>query len=186
MPKKTGVCINIGGNCPKAKNREIQTADVTNFKCEHCGRELREKSNGGGGINTKLIAAIASGILVLGGIGGGFYKYFHKSDSDTEVKKTVVTPKEDTPENTNLLSKPTNGTDLGYAVWTGQVDENGLPNDTNGRMYFNERHRISPNDDQERYAEIGESIVGEYVNGKLVQGKWYKKDGNVEVIMMGM
>ena len=186
MPKKTGICINIGGNCPKAKNREIQTADVTNFKCEHCGSELREKSNEDDGINTKLIATIASGILLLGGIGGGLYKYFNKSDSDIEVKETIVTAKEEASKSTNSLSKPTNGTDLGYAVWTGQVDENGLPNDTNGRMYFNERHRISPNDDQERYAEIGESIVGEYVNGKLVQGKWYKKDGNVEVIMMGM
>ncbi len=185
MPKKTGICINIGGNCPKAKNRELQTADVTNFKCAHCGGELREKTIGTG-TNTKMIAAIASAVLVLGGIGGGLYKYFHKSSPGVKVETTVVKTEEEAPKSTNLPSKPTNGTDLGYAVWTGQVDENGLPNDTNGRMYFNERHRISPNDDQERYAEAGESIIGEYVNGKLVQGKWYKKDGNVEVIMMGM
>ncbi|MBQ8530690.1 MAG: Ig-like domain-containing protein [Parabacteroides sp.] len=81
--------------------------------------------------------------------------------------------------------EPDSGTDLGYAVWTGAVDEKGLPHDTNGRMYFKARQRISPKDDQERYAEEGDSVVGEYIHGKLVQGKWYKKDGNVEVIMIG-
>ncbi|MBP3518807.1 MAG: hypothetical protein J6K31_10515 [Parabacteroides sp.] len=193
MPKKTGVCINIGGNCPKAKSREIQTADVSNFKCAHCGGELREKNGGGGGINKKLIAAIASGVLLIGGIGGGLYKYSHKTITDTEVEmgtkveaeETVAPTEKGTSEKTNLPPAPSNGTDLGYAVWTGKVDANGLPDDSNGRMYFKERHRISPNDDLERYAEAGESIVGEYVNGKLIQGKWYKKDNNIESIILG-
>lgn len=44
MPKKTGVCINIGGKCSKALNRELQTVEATNFVCEECGKDLKEKS----------------------------------------------------------------------------------------------------------------------------------------------
>lgn len=44
MPKKTGICLNVGGNCSLAKNKEIQTADVTHFKCSECGRDLISKT----------------------------------------------------------------------------------------------------------------------------------------------
>lgn len=192
MPKKIGICINAGGKCPKALNREKQEADVTNFKCEHCGGELRE-IKGTTGPDWKKITMIAAGVLLVGGVGAGGYLMTQSGQPDTEESEITESGKIDPePKNpggkdgVNLPPKPTDGTELGYAIWTGEVDTNGLPNDTNGRMFFNERHRISPNDDQERYAEAGESIVGEYANGKLIQGKWYKKDGNVEVIMMGM
>lgn len=192
MPKKTGICINAGGKCPNALNRKRQVADVTNFKCEHCGGELREYK-GPVGPDWKKIGMIAAGVLLIGGLGTGGYLMTQSGQPETEepvIAEPATTdsgPRQNPGDENgaNLPPAPANGTDLGYAVWTGQVDNDGRPNDSNGRMYFKERHRISPNDDRERYAEAGESIVGEYVNGKLVQGKWYKKDKNVESILLG-
>lgn len=219
MPKKTGICLNIGGNCSKARNKEIQTADVTHFVCEECGKDLMEKVIKVIPWYKKPALMIPAAVLLIGGGAAG--AYFVSSgetassgiNTNTPTDEVVVeqtAPDSSDPETTTgqteepetaqeiqanttkessgetaTLSTPSNGTDLGYAVWTGNVDANGLPNDTGGRMYFKERHRISPNDDRERYAEAGESIVGEYKNGKLIQGKWYKKDKNVEFITLG-
>ena len=70
MPKKTGICINVGGRCPKALKREKQEADVTNFKCEHCGSELRE-FKGSTGPDWKKIAI--GGVAAAALLGGGAY-----------------------------------------------------------------------------------------------------------------
>ena len=180
MPKKTGVCLNIG-NCSKARKKEIQTVETSNFVCEECGRDLKEKKGGSGSGDKKLIAAILAAIILLAG-GGASWWFLSDQSGETIV---VEEPKTGGDSEGPILLEPTSGTDLGSFTWTGAVDENGLPHDTNGRMFFKKRQRISQTDDQERYAEEGESIVGEYVHGKLVQGKWYKKDGNVEVIMIG-
>ena len=70
MPKKTGVCINIGGKCSKALNRELQTVEATNFVCEECGKDLKEKSKKNPtGPNVKLIAIIVCAVLlIVGGV----------------------------------------------------------------------------------------------------------------------
>lgn len=70
MPKKTGVCINIGGKCSKALNRELQTVEATNFVCEECGKDLKEKSKKTPtGPNVKLIAIIVCAVLlIVGGV----------------------------------------------------------------------------------------------------------------------
>lgn len=69
MPKKTGVCINIGGKCSKALNRELQTVEATNFVCEECGKDLKEKSKKTStGPNIKLIAIIASVVILIAGV----------------------------------------------------------------------------------------------------------------------
>ena len=73
MPKKTGICINVGGRCPKALSREKQEADVTNFKCAHCGSELRE-FKGSIGPDWKKIAI--GGVAAAALIGGGAYFAF--------------------------------------------------------------------------------------------------------------
>lgn len=257
MPKKTGICLNVGGNCSLAKSKEIQTADVTHFKCSECGRDLISKTPPPPPPSPILLVLI--GILLIGGAVGLYFwfgttsgttleqirlnrsshkltlgtndtlivestpigvsaTYHWTSDNEAvavvnngivsaigkgqatiivqangydSIKASCIYSVESIEDNEKkgddnaLPPAPSGGTDLGYAIWTGKVDANGLPDDTNGRMYFKERHRISPNDDLERYAEAGESIVGEYVNGKLIQGKWYKKDNNVESIILG-
>ena len=75
MPKKIGICINIGENCPKAKNREKQEADVTDFKCAHCGRVLKEyKGTDDPWKKYKklIIIGCASAAAVLGVVGAYF------------------------------------------------------------------------------------------------------------------
>ena len=68
MAKKSGVCMNIGKPCTKAINREIQTVEATNFVCEECGKELKEKkTTSSKKPNWKLIGGIVVGVLVLGG-----------------------------------------------------------------------------------------------------------------------
>lgn len=198
MPKKTGICLNIGGNCSMAKNKEIQTADVTHFKCSECGRDLIVKAVRIVPWYKKPAIMIPATVLLIGGgVAATCFLPSGETSTSSDLQEPAGTIVEQTPQDppkqeitteetdTASLPAPTNGTDLGYAVWTGDVNANGLPNDTDGRMYFKERHRISPNDDHERYAEAGESIVGEYINGKLIQGKWYKKDKNVEFIILG-
>lgn len=89
-------------------------------------------------------------------------------ETKTEVAQTTV------PAQSVLRSK-----DFGYAIWKGAL-KNGKPNDENGTMIFKESHRIDSRDPQSRMAEPGDYIIGEYVDGKLVQGIWYDKDNTVK------
>lgn len=74
---------------------------------------------------------------------------------------------------------------LGYATWSGKL-KNGLPHDTQGTLTFKTRHIIDSRDEKKRVADAGDKVIGEFENGHLVQGRWYKKDGNVESIIIGM
>lgn len=78
------------------------------------------------------------------------------------------------PTGTSRYSK-----DLGYATWSGRL-KNGLPNDESGTMTFKETHLIDSRDPQKRQAEPGDYVIGEYSEGKLVQGIWYDKSNNVK------
>ncbi len=95
-----------------------------------------------------------------------------------------VPPVEDAkPENKPVENKPAVTTsrskDLGYATWKGAL-KNGQPNDENGTMTYKESHRIDSRDPQARVAEPGDYIIGEFVDGKLVQGIWYDKSNTVK------
>lgn len=46
-----------------------------------------------------------------------------------------------------------------------------------GTMYYTLGVRISPFDDKARAAEPGDYVSGEFYEGKLVQGKWFAKEG---------
>ena len=64
---------------------------------------------------------------------------------------------------------------LGYAVFKGS-----WPNDVNGRMVFTSSHAIDSRDPKRRVAESGDYVIGEWVNGHLVQGIWYGADNQVK------
>lgn len=89
-------------------------------------------------------------------------------ETKPEVAKTPVT--------TQSASR---SKDLGYATWKGAL-KNGQPNDENGTMTYKESHRIDSRDPQARVAEPGDYVIGEYVEGKLVQGIWYDKNNTVK------
>ena len=72
---------------------------------------------------------------------------------------------------------------LSYGTWTGGWS-NGQPHGT-GTMTYSTSHTIDSRDSKGRVAQPGEYIVGEWDNGHLVQGRWFKNDGSKEAIIIG-
>ena len=67
---------------------------------------------------------------------------------------------------------------LDYGKWSGAW-KNGQPNGT-GTMTYTKEHLIDSRDPKKRVAQPGDYIIGEYSNGRLVQGKWYDASNNVK------
>lgn len=72
---------------------------------------------------------------------------------------------------------------LSYGTWTGGL-KNGKPHGT-GTLTYSTSQTIDSRDSKGRIAQPGEYIVGEWDNGHLVQGRWFKKDGTKEAIIIG-
>lgn len=68
---------------------------------------------------------------------------------------------------------------LGYATYTGPM-KNGKPDGTGGKLKFKASHVIETRDSQQRVAEAGDYVIGEFKNGHLVSGRWYGADGVVK------
>lgn len=74
----------------------------------------------------------------------------------------------------------TTGTkNLGYATFRGAL-KNGKPHDINGRLVFKTSHIIDSRDPKGRVAEPGDYVIGEFSDGHLVQGIWYRYDHQVK------
>ena len=74
---------------------------------------------------------------------------------------------------------------LDYGKWSGSW-KNGRPHGT-GTMRYTKEHLIDSRDPQKRVAQPGDYIIGEFNDGKLVQGRWYDSANNVKgSIMIGM
>lgn len=72
-----------------------------------------------------------------------------------------------------------------YGKWSGTW-KNGRPHGT-GTMRYTKEHLIDSRDPQKRVAQPGDYIIGEFNDGKLVQGRWYDSSNNVKgSIMIGM
>lgn len=201
MPKKTGVCMNVGG-CTKARNREIQEADISNFICEECSKPLKEKK---GDVREPfwkkykkqiilvlcLVGIVAVVVLVVLGIpprktGGGTGDTIVKPDTIT--KDTVVgqgggggeippTP----PTNPNEL-------DLGYAIYTGPI-VNGKAHGINGEMKITKQHTFDLKDGKGSTIDVwpGDTIKNcKFKNGKFVSGYLHRKDGTQKHINIGV
>lgn len=69
--------------------------------------------------------------------------------------------------------------DLGYADWLGEM-KNHLPHDVVGMMTYKEEHLIDARDPKRRVAQPGDYVIGEWYEGRLVQGKWYDSTGKVK------
>lgn len=67
---------------------------------------------------------------------------------------------------------------LGYGKWSGAW-KNGQPNGT-GTMTYTKEHLIDSRDPKQRVAQPGDYIIGEFSNGRLVQGKWFDAFNNVK------
>lgn len=79
----------------------------------------------------------------------------------------------------------TKGGTIDYGKWAGAW-KNGKPHGT-GTMRYTKEHLIDSRDPQKRTAVKGDYIIGEFANGKLVQGVWYDSANNVKgSIIIGM
>jgi hypothetical protein len=91
---------------------------------------------------------------------------------------------EEQGENEKNQSSATGGS-IDYGKWSGSW-KNGSPHGT-GTMTYTKQHLIDKRDPQKRMAVKGDYIIGEFANGKLVQGVWYDSNNNVKgSIIIGM
>ena len=67
---------------------------------------------------------------------------------------------------------------LDYGKWSGAW-KNGQPNG-NGTMTYTKEHLIDSRDPKKRVAQPGDYIIGEFSNGRLVQGRWFDASDNVK------
>ena len=107
-------------------------------------------------------------------------KTVEKVETPKAIKTTTTTTK------TSKASGSAKGSiNLGYAKFTGTVS-GGKPNGQ-GTMRFTSSHVIDSRDPKGRVADAGDYDIGEWVSGKLVQGRWYGSDNNVKgSIIIGM
>ena len=92
-------------------------------------------------------------------------------------KKSENEQLDDTQEE-EILPLPSGDLDLGYAIYTGDV-QNGKPHG-NGTLEFKKSHKLISSKDY--VASPGEKVVGSFRNGKINLATWYQKDGNQVVI----
>jgi len=193
---RKGSCINFG-NCSKADLKETIELGVTeDFVCPECDSELTEmvgKSKGGkkkmpliiGGVALVLVLAGGGLIYALSGDETDEFEDLAALASTEQVQQVEETPSvtvaeepAPAPEASKQVapSAPANNSslDLGFATYKGELKD-GVANGM-GTMYYSERHLISKRDRQERYAEAGDYIVGEFYGGELVQGKLFDSE----------
>lgn len=192
MPKKTGICINFGG-CAKAKAKEQQEAEVTNFVCEECGKPLREvRSATTTGPNKKLIAIIAAVVLLICA-GGAYFAFSGGGDTATSDggDSIVVNPgKETAQSNGGEVSKPkttTNPNDLGWAVYDGPMN-NGKPHGSGGTLTVKKDYSIDLKDANGTKVDVekGDKIVSTiFKNGKFTYGELHRKNGERKPLNIG-
>ena len=176
MPKKTGICINVGERCPKALSREKQEADVTNFKCEHCGGELRE-FKGSTGPDWKKIAIIATAAAAL--LGGGAYFAFSGGGEEGSItlSKTTASVFAGDVDTLKAIVKPE---DAGYTLrWASNNPD--VATVDNGVVSFHSKGNVKigvqVNENKELKAFCDYTVEGEPDGGGIA--KWIKvMDGN--------
>lgn len=100
---------------------------------------------------------------------------------DTVVQKVAVGEKKSTK--TTATGTASGTIRLSYGTWTGGY-KNGQPHGQ-GTLTYSTSRTIDSRDPKGRVAQPGEYIIGEWDNGHLVQGRWFKKDGTKEVLIIG-
>ncbi|MBO4634324.1 MAG: TIR domain-containing protein [Bacteroidales bacterium] len=131
-----------------------------------------------------VILAIVLSVLVLGGVAA--YFFLPKSPAQepeaeapvaTETPVVQKTP-DPSPQPTVVKEEPqpkVASAPSGGDSFTGSV-VNGYP-DGFGTYTFKKRRRIDMHDAEERYAEAGDYIKGDWKQGHLNYGEWYSADG---------
>lgn len=96
---------------------------------------------------------------------------------------TTITTKSSTHQSSGSGSGKST-LNLSYGKYVGEV-KGGYPNGM-GRLTYNTERQISKYDQKGRKASSGDYVIGEFVNGFLVQGKHYTSDGTlIESLIIG-
>lgn len=106
-----------------------------------------------------------------------------KRNSALKVKGAEKTGITNTQKGARTQSEESGIHKLSYGTWTGGW-KNGKPHGS-GTLTYSTSQLIDSRDPKRRMAQPGEYIVGEWDNGRLVQGRWFKKDGSKEAIIIG-
>lgn len=200
------------GDCPKCASGEkirVEVKRPSDFCCPVCGERLTPIQEGfpkwiwvaGGAVVAAIIITVIC--LAMGG----------KAEEEKTVDKpTIVTgtvtdtatsaPEEEVtepakvenpvvvngkaPEKEKPQTEPTQASGshkLSYGTWKGGW-KNGKPHG-NGTMTYSVATIIDERDSKKREAQPGEYVIGEWDNGHLVQGRWFKNDGSKEAVIIG-
>lgn len=106
-----------------------------------------------------------------------------KSD-DSQTKGATAATKTKNESASSSATQQSGTLNLGYATWKGPI-KNGNP-DGNGTLTFTSSHIIDSRDPEHNQAQAGERVEGQFNNGHLEYGKWYKSDGTVQSLLIGM
>lgn len=206
MAKIKGVCHNYDG-CDKAAEKVVQEAEKSNFVCEECGKPLYPVKDGGkktpgdGKRIATLIGIFGGAALVIGGIVYGIIFGVQKSRENAELERIEQARLDSiaaveaaaeaaaaaeqarldsikAAEEAAKAAKKTSAGRLDYGKWSGAW-KNGQPNGT-GTLTYTKEHLIDSRDPKQRVAQPGDYIIGEFSNGRLVQGKWFDAFNNVK------
>lgn len=200
MPKKHGVCLNVGG-CSKAKNRELQEAEISEFICAECGKPLKEKKGtkpGGGDPpkpNKKKIIAIAAAIAVIGaGTGIGLSLKNNQAEkpvSEPEVvTDTVFTdpqPADTTTEDPKPVTKP-KIINPEFGKYDGPRNASGKAHGLGGSVNVTKTYSLDLKDGNHTVVQLnpGDVIANtKFIDGKLVQGQLKRTDGTQKYLSIG-
>lgn len=94
-----------------------------------------------------------------------------------ETEKAVNQQKE-MPHHASATSSAGSAPQLSYGKWSGAW-KSGKPNGM-GTLTYTREQVIDARDPQKRVAKPGDYIVGEFSDGKLVQGRWFDASNNLK------
>lgn len=201
------------GDCPKCVSGEkirVEVKRPSDFCCPVCGERLTPVKVGmpkwvwiaGGAV----VAAIIITVICLA-MGGKAEEEQVGSAPETQTVNTTtpaadsIEVQEPTPEpaqketpavieknpttKEKVQSEPQSSGShkLSYGTWKGGW-KNGKPHG-NGTMTYSVATVIDDRDPKGRTAQPDEYVIGEWDNGHLVQGRWFKNDGSKEAIIIG-
>jgi hypothetical protein len=202
MAKVKGICKNIDEDCTFALDKTVQEVEkIAPFVCEGCGKPLfplqgKAGASAGGKNNKKplFIGVIGVAVVAIGvaayfllGTGSSEKELLLPTSTDTSIvddtSAKVGTVTQPEPEPDDLKTYLSQGTvqsgsegsgkiSTEYGNYTGDLKD-GKANG-NGAFQAFKRVRISRHD--ERIAEEGDYLVGQFENNEVVQVKWFDRD----------
>lgn len=196
MPKKQGVCLNVGG-CSKAKSRELQEAEISEFICAECGKPLKEKIGvGPTKPNKKKIIAIAAAAIAVIGAGTGIGLSLKNNQAEKPVSEpevvddTVFTdpqPADTTTEDPKPVTKP-KIINPEFGKYDGPRNASGKAHGLGGSVNVTKTYSLDLKDGNHTVVQLnpGDVIANtKFIDGKLVQGQLKRTDGTQKYLSIG-